>query len=114
MLVSTILAWLLGIALGTLTGYFADKTWAKILDAVIMCIYPIPNYIMALMLLFLLPTPSRSFPSAEQRALGSARIQSGLHRQCAEARLPTGTLHDSHHHRLEVHQSAGIGDQRHR
>ncbi|NLY30863.1 MAG: ABC transporter permease [Firmicutes bacterium] len=89
MLVSTILAWLLGIALGTLTGYFADKTWAKILDAVIMCIYPIPNYIMALMLLFLFAYTFPLFPFSGAAGIG---IKPGFNRVFIGSVLKHGFL----------------------
>lgn len=51
--ISTLVAWVLGIFIGTLTGYFSGKKWTQFLDAVIMCIYPIPYYIMALILVML-------------------------------------------------------------
>ncbi|NMB45289.1 MAG: ABC transporter permease [Firmicutes bacterium] len=70
MLVSTIIAWLLGITLGTLTGYFSEKRWAKVVDAIIMCIYPIPYYIMALLLLFLFAYTFPIFPFSGAVGIG--------------------------------------------
>jgi peptide/nickel transport system permease protein len=75
MLVSTIIAWLLGITLGTLTGYFSATRWARIIDAVVMCIYPIPYYIMALMLLFLFAYTFPVFPFSGAVGIG---IKPGL------------------------------------
>lgn len=70
MLVSTVIAWLLGITLGTLTGYFSATRWARIIDAVVMCIYPIPYYIMALMLLFLFAYTIPIFPFSGAVGIG--------------------------------------------
>lgn len=50
---STILSWLLGVILGTLATYYSEKSWAKVLEGFVMVIYPIPYYIMALLLLIL-------------------------------------------------------------
>jgi len=57
--VSTIVSWLLGNVLGVLAGYMSHKRFAKILEAVAITLYPMPYYIMALILLiafaFLIP-----------------------------------------------------------
>lgn len=53
LLTSTLIAWLLGIILGTLVGYFPNKSLSKILSIIITCIYPIPYYIIALILIFM-------------------------------------------------------------
>ncbi len=53
LLISTLIAWLLGIILGTFVGYFPEKKFSKILSIIITCIYPVPYYIIALILIFL-------------------------------------------------------------
>jgi len=53
LIISTLVSWGIGIFIGTLTGYFSEKKWAQALDTIIMCIYPIPYYIMALILVIL-------------------------------------------------------------
>ena len=53
MITAIVFGWSLGIILGTLTGYLPDKKWLQVLDKVIICIYPIPYYIMALVLVLL-------------------------------------------------------------
>ena len=53
LLVSTLLGWLLGVTLGTLSGYFSGQNWTKVLDGIIVCLYPIPYYVMALTLVML-------------------------------------------------------------
>lgn len=47
---ATIISWLLGIGLGTLAGYYPHKLWSQVLDKVMIVIYPIPYYILALIL----------------------------------------------------------------
>ncbi len=51
--ISTLLGWLLGVTLGTLSGYFSGHTWTKVLDGIIVCLYPIPYYVMAITLVML-------------------------------------------------------------
>lgn len=46
--VSTILAWLIGNAIGLLAGFRKDKLYSKILEGIAICIYPIPYFIVAL------------------------------------------------------------------
>ena len=53
MITSIVIGWLLGIILGTLIGYFSNKKWLQVLDKIIISIYPIPYYIMALLLVLL-------------------------------------------------------------
>ena len=52
-LVSTLVSWVLGIALGTIAGYFPDRIWSKVLDSVLVIIYPTPYVIIAIILVFL-------------------------------------------------------------
>ncbi len=59
---TTILSWILGLILGTLAGYFPDRTWSRILDKVVVVIYPIPNYILALLLLMVFTYYIPAFP----------------------------------------------------
>lgn len=50
---SVLVSWLLGVVLGTLAGYYSDSLWAKTLDKVLITVYPIPYYILALTLVIL-------------------------------------------------------------
>lgn len=50
---ATFISWILGIILGSLSGYFPQKWWAKFLEAVVIIVYPIPYYIVAFVLLML-------------------------------------------------------------
>ncbi|MFO7170665.1 MAG: ABC transporter permease [Chloroflexota bacterium] len=47
---SIVISWLLGILLGTLAGYYPNRLWSQVLDKVLIAIYPIPYYILALAL----------------------------------------------------------------
>lgn len=48
---STILAWFIGLILGTLAGYFPNSWWARTAENTLITIYPIPYYILAFVLL---------------------------------------------------------------
>jgi peptide/nickel transport system permease protein len=51
LLVSSILiSWVVGIVLGTLAAYYPNKLWSQLLDKVLIVIYPIPYFILALLL----------------------------------------------------------------
>jgi len=49
--VSTLISWIVGNILGVLAGYLRDRKFAKVLEAVAITLYPMPYYIMALILL---------------------------------------------------------------
>jgi len=51
--ITTLIAWFLGIVLGTFVGYFPDKKISRFISIIITCIYPVPYYIIALILIFL-------------------------------------------------------------
>jgi peptide/nickel transport system permease protein len=59
---STILAWLLGLMLGSLAGYFPNRWWSRLLEASVITIYPVPYYILAFVLLMLLTYYLPIFP----------------------------------------------------
>jgi len=48
--ISTILSWLLGLALGTLSAYRPHALWSRLLANGMVTIYPIPYFILALVL----------------------------------------------------------------
>ncbi len=50
---SVILAWLLGLILGTLSSYYRNRWWSRVLENTLISIYPIPYYILAFVLLIL-------------------------------------------------------------
>jgi peptide/nickel transport system permease protein len=47
---SVLISWVLGIVLGTLAAYYPNKLWSQLLDKVLIVIYPIPYFILALLL----------------------------------------------------------------
>ena len=50
---ATIISWVLGIILGSLSGYYSDKFWAQFLERFVIVIYPVPGYIIAFIMLLL-------------------------------------------------------------
>ncbi len=59
---STIIAWLLGIILGTLSAYFPRRWWSRAVENTLVSVYPIPYYILAFVLLMLLTYYLPIFP----------------------------------------------------
>jgi peptide/nickel transport system permease protein len=51
LLLTTLLGWLIGNALGGLAGFFPDAPVSKLMDGIVMLIRPIPYYVFSLMLL---------------------------------------------------------------
>ena len=49
-LTSTVLAWVIGNMIGLLAGFRKDKRSSRILESIAICIYPIPYFIIALVL----------------------------------------------------------------
>ncbi len=62
LLTSTLLAWVVGNLIGLLAGYRSTKLSSRILEAVSMFLYPIPYYILALILMILLTYVFPVFP----------------------------------------------------
>lgn len=59
---STLIAWIIGNAVGLLAGFRKDKTYSKALEAFSVLLYPIPYYILALFLIMLLSYIFPIFP----------------------------------------------------
>lgn len=53
LLVSTVIAWLIGNAIGLLAGFRKEKAYSKALEAISIALYPIPYYILAIILIML-------------------------------------------------------------
>ena len=49
-LTTTVLAWIIGNFIGLLAGFRKNKRYSKILEGVAICIYPVPYFIIALVL----------------------------------------------------------------
>lgn len=48
-----IIAWLLGLLLGTLAGYYPNRWWSRAVENSLVAVYPVPYYILAFVLLML-------------------------------------------------------------
>lgn len=59
---STLIAWLLGVFLGSLSGYFSHRWWSQLLEKVVITVYPVPYYILAFVLLMALTYYLPIFP----------------------------------------------------
>ncbi|HBT50998.1 MAG TPA: ABC transporter permease [Petrotoga sp.] len=71
LLLSTILiSWIIGNILGGLAGYFKEKKWSNVLAVVAMSIYPIPYYVMALILVILFVYVLPIFPMMGGYSIG--------------------------------------------
>lgn len=71
--VGTIIAWVLGLVLGSLAGYFPNSLWSQILEKSLITVYPIPYYIVAFVLLMLFTYYLPIFP-----LVGGARGRPGF------------------------------------
>jgi peptide/nickel transport system permease protein len=59
---AVLIAWLLGLILGALAGYFSNRWWSRILENSLITVYPVPYYIVAFVLLMLLTYYFPLFP----------------------------------------------------
>ena len=50
---TTVIAWLLGLVVGSMAGYFPNRWWSELVDKSLITVYPIPYYILAYILLIL-------------------------------------------------------------
>lgn len=50
---SLLISWALGMILGTLAGYFPNRLWSQALDKLLITIYPVPYYVVALTLVII-------------------------------------------------------------
>jgi peptide/nickel transport system permease protein len=77
-----ILSWTFGIILGTLAAYFSNKRWTHILSGVLVTIYPVPYFILALVMVMLFAYYIPVFPlvggASGQASLSLAYILSIL------------------------------------
>ena len=60
--VATLISWVSGVLLGALAGYYHDRSWAKVLERVVVVVYPIPYLIIAYILLFIFVAWLKWFP----------------------------------------------------
>jgi len=62
LLISTLIAWAIGNAVGVLAGFRKEKTYSKLLEAFSIVLYPVPYYILALLLIMWLSYIYPIFP----------------------------------------------------
>jgi peptide/nickel transport system permease protein len=74
LLVSTLIAWLLGNGVGLVAGYFHTKRAATILEIVGILLYPIPYYILAVSVILLLAYVIPIFPLSPTFPVGQMTL----------------------------------------
>jgi peptide/nickel transport system permease protein len=62
LMTATIIAWVVGNFIGLLAGYWKDKAFSRFLEAAAIVVYPIPYYILALVLIICLAYLVPIFP----------------------------------------------------
>jgi peptide/nickel transport system permease protein len=62
LITTTLLSWLIGNSIGLIAGYFNKRRWATVLEVVGIVLYPIPYYILALVVILLLAYWIALFP----------------------------------------------------
>jgi peptide/nickel transport system permease protein len=70
---SVVLAWIIGLILGSLAGYFPNRWWSEFMEKSFISVYPIPYYILAFILLMLFTYYWPIFP-----LVGGGRGEPGL------------------------------------
>jgi peptide/nickel transport system permease protein len=75
LLTATILAWVLGNFVGLVAGYFDGKHQATVLEVVGILLYPIPYYILALIVLLVLAYFMPIFPLSPTFPVGAMTFQ---------------------------------------
>lgn len=50
---AVVISWVLGIFLGTLAGYFPNRLWTRVMESIVIVVYPVPYFIIAFTLLML-------------------------------------------------------------
>ncbi|NLG98336.1 MAG: ABC transporter permease [Chloroflexi bacterium] len=62
LLTSTLISWILGNLVGLLAGFFNNSKWATVMETIGVVLYPIPFYILALVLIILFAYVWPMFP----------------------------------------------------
>lgn len=72
--ISTLISWIIGNILGVISAYFRSRRFSKVLESVAITLYPIPYYIMALVLIMLFAYFIRIFPQGGGMSIISERL----------------------------------------
>jgi len=62
LLLTTLISWVFGNFIGLLAGFRKDKWYSSLLEGIAICIYPIPYFILALVMIILFCYINRWFP----------------------------------------------------
>lgn len=72
--VSTLTSWTIGNISGALAGFFSNRRFSRVLESVAITLYPIPYYIMALILVTVFAYAIRLFPQGGGLSILSEQI----------------------------------------
>lgn len=72
--ISTLISWVIGNMLGIMAAYFRHKRFSKVLESVAIVLYPVPYYIMALVLITLFAYVIRIFPQGGGMSIISEQL----------------------------------------
>jgi len=89
---STVVSWVVGNFIGGVAGYFSEKRWAKTLSVFATSVYPVPYYIMALLLMILLTYMIPIFPTYGATSLQPSLSLAFISDYFYHAALPTVSL----------------------
>ena len=62
LMITTVLSWIIGNAIGLLAGFKKDKWYSKTLETISMCIYPTPYFMIALVIMILFAYVKQWYP----------------------------------------------------
>lgn len=88
LLASTIISWLIGNLIGLIVGYRREKFSSKLLETVAMMVYPIPYYILALVLIIVFSYIFPIFPFTFTVNIGDALTWEQIKKIIYNAALP--------------------------
>jgi len=72
--ITTLISWIIGNVMGTLSGFFRSSRLSKFLESVAIVLYPIPYYILAIVLVTLFAFIFRIFPAGGGSSIISRQL----------------------------------------
>lgn len=76
--VSTLITWVVGNTLGVIAGYYRNRSFARVLESIAITLYPIPYYILALILIMLFAYLIPIFPLSGGLSIVTSHISLDL------------------------------------
>ena len=108
---SILIAWVLGMTLGSLAGYYPNRWWSEGLEKSLITVYPVPYYILAFVLLMAFTFYLPIFPLIGG-ARGTAALHLGIHQQCPASWFLAGFVDRYWRDRPSLHYGQSADDDR--